>query len=381
MQAALPKKVQLKKTVNLQLMLNGTPVGKIEAKPGTWVNLLERTSEGLKVSLNGAEGFVAEADTNFKELHDSQPASESRPDEPDLSNPSDPPTNKEIGQKEKKDDQEQVELDPVKLDVTAKKRPGAYETANFRLWHPNPKTPTRAMLVLVPGANGDGRGMANDPNWQDLAERHQMGIVACHFSGGGYQDPAAGTGDALDDAIDELAEAIGQKDLSDLPLVMWGHSAGGQFNFNYVQWKPKRVLTFVVNKGAYYTDRREKKSRSVPGLFFIGMKDSELRIKNISSIYFEGRKRGALWGLTREPNEGHGVGQSLRLARMYYEDIIPLRLPKGSEDLVELDSEEGWLGHIEEKTVESSSTANWSDKETAWLPNERLAKAWRDIVR
>ena len=41
--------------------------------------------------------------------------------------------------------------------------PGAnYDKAEFRLWLPKNAAAIRAIVVLVPGSNGDGRGQAED---------------------------------------------------------------------------------------------------------------------------------------------------------------------------------------------------------------------------
>src|SRR5439155_9283182 len=48
------------------------------------------------------------------------------------------------------------------LDLTG--TPGNnYDKANFRLWYPDGPGPLRAIVVLVPGSNGDGRPQADDP--------------------------------------------------------------------------------------------------------------------------------------------------------------------------------------------------------------------------
>src|SRR4051812_42213975 len=58
--------------------------------------------------------------------------------------------------------------------------PGAnFEKAEFRLWLPPDRAPVQATLVLVPGSNGDGRPMADDPAWQAFAVKHKLAIVAC----------------------------------------------------------------------------------------------------------------------------------------------------------------------------------------------------------
>ena len=56
--------------------------------------------------------------------------------------------------------------------------PGAnYDKAEFRLWVPPGVPRVRAVLVLVPGSNGDGRPMAEDAFWQSFATRHRLAIV------------------------------------------------------------------------------------------------------------------------------------------------------------------------------------------------------------
>ena len=61
--------------------------------------------------------------------------------------------------------------------------PGAnFDKAEFRFWRPTGDQRLQGLVVLVPGSNGDGRPMADDPFWQDFATRHQLGLVACRFT-------------------------------------------------------------------------------------------------------------------------------------------------------------------------------------------------------
>ncbi len=41
-------------------------------------------------------------------------------------------------------------------------------------------------------------------------------------------------------------------EIAQAPLLLWGMSAGGEFNYEFVAWKPERVAAFVVNKGGIY---------------------------------------------------------------------------------------------------------------------------------
>ena len=60
-----------------------------------------------------------------------------------------------------------------------------FSAAEFRLWTDDaarPDKPLRALLVLAPGWNGDGRGLLRDAAWQSLARDLGAGLVGVHLS-------------------------------------------------------------------------------------------------------------------------------------------------------------------------------------------------------
>ena len=66
---------------------------------------------------------------------------------------------------------------------TAPLKGAELDKAQFRWWAPADAKNLSGVLVLIPGRNGDGRAMANDPQWQALATSLNLGIVACFFYG------------------------------------------------------------------------------------------------------------------------------------------------------------------------------------------------------
>src|SRR5689334_2305821 len=200
-----------------------------------------------------------------------------------------------------------------------------YDKAEFRLWYPASAAPVQAALVLVPGSNGDGRPMADDPFWQDFAARHHLALVACRFTDKPhdqmfiehYVNVSQGTGQALVDALGRFASRSGHSELATAPLLLWGMSAGGEFNYEFTAWKPERVAAFIVNKGnVYYTALAPAAARQVPGLLFTGEKDLEFRTNTIVGLFAVNRRAGALWALTQEPGAAHEVARSRDLAAM-----------------------------------------------------------------
>jgi dienelactone hydrolase len=254
-----------------------------------------------------------------------------------------------------------------------------YDKAEFKFWLPPGDAPLQAIAVLVPGSNGDGRGQVDDAVWQAFAVKNRVALVGCRFTDKPhdqsfieeYINVSKGSGQALIDAINAHAAESKHPELSTAPFLMWGMSAGGQFNYEFVAWKPERVKAFVVNKGGiYYSALLPKASRAVPGILFVGGKDLEFRTNTIAGLFAVNRRGGALWALAEEPAAGHIVGKSRDLAMLFYEDVL------GGGTFSE---KTGFIGDPKTKTVQPSTGAAPATP-TSWLPSERVAAAWQEMA-
>ena len=268
-----------------------------------------------------------------------------------------------------------------------------YDKAEFRLWYPAELRTIRAILVLVPGSNGDGRSAVEDPVWQAFATRHHLALVGCRLTDTPheqnfiehYVNVSQGSGQAFLDALSALASRAQHPELASAPLLLWGMSAGGQFNYEFVAWKPERVIAFVVNKGGiYYSALLSQAARNVPGLLFVGGKDLEFRTNTIVGLFAVNRRAGALWALAEEPAAGHIVGRSRDMALMFYEDVLPMRLGEetdgASATLRAMDEKAAFLGDFKAKTAAPIGASGTPNYPTAWLPTARLARAWEAMV-
>ena len=264
-----------------------------------------------------------------------------------------------------------------------------FDKANFRLWYPNNVASFDGIVVLVPCSNGDGRPQAQDTVWQAFATKHKLALVACQFTDkphdqGFFEDyirVSEGSGNALLSAINEFAQKSNHPELVAAPFLMWGMSAGGQFNYEFVAWKPERVIAFVVNKGGvYYSALLSKASRAVPGLLFVGGKDLEFRTNTIVGLFAVNRRGGALWALAEEPGVGHAVGRSRDVATVFFEDVLPMRVASSGAPLKPLLEKSGFLGDFKTKTFKAMGDSAAPGYPTAWLPTQRSANAWQGIL-
>jgi poly(3-hydroxybutyrate) depolymerase len=262
-----------------------------------------------------------------------------------------------------------------------------YDKAEFRLWVPPAVARVRAVLVLVPGSNGDGRPMAEDAFWQAFATKHQLAIVACRFTDKPHEQAfledyvkvSDGSGQALLDAVTGLAAASKHPEIASAPFLMWGMSAGGQVDYEFAAWKPERVLAFVVNKGGvYYSALLPRAARNVPALLFVGDKDLAFRVNTIAGLFAVNRRAGALWAYVVEPDTAHAVGRSRDLSAMFFEDILAIRLTDGGVKGVP--EKTGFIGDLKAATFQPIASIPAPTVPTSWLPTERLARAWQAVV-
>lgn len=257
-----------------------------------------------------------------------------------------------------------------------------YDKAEFRAWLPPDVRTIKAVVVLVPGSNGDGRAQVDDEFWRAFAAKHQAALIGCRFTDKPheqgfiehYVNVSQGSGQALLDALGQFGARLNHPEMSTAPLLMWGMSAGGEFNYEFVAWKPERVAAFLVNKGGiYYTSLTPTKaSRDVPGLLFVGEKDLDSRTFTVRGLFAVNRRAGALWGLVEEPGLAHVVGSSKELGAMLFEDV--LTAPKGS-----INEKSGFVGDIRAFTYQPAATASTASTLTSWFPSERLARAWKSV--
>src|SRR5262245_3960052 len=271
--------------------------------------------------------------------------------------------------------------------------PGAnYDKAEFRLWYPDDAGRLRAVVLLVPGSNGDGRGQVEETFWQDFARQHRVALVGCRFTDKQheqmfiehYVEVAKGSGQALVDALTRFGSRANHPELASAPLLLWGMSAGGEFNYEFAAWKPERVVAFIVNKGnVYYTALASQAARNVPGMMFIGETDLAFRNQTILGLFAVNRRGGALWGLAQEPGIGHAVGRSRDFAGIFFEDMLALRLPESTAadaPLRPLVDTSGFYGDLKTHNFTRVADSKPPTAPMAWLPTERVARAWHAVM-
>jgi poly(3-hydroxybutyrate) depolymerase len=262
-----------------------------------------------------------------------------------------------------------------------------YDKAEFRLWYQEDIT-AKGILALVPGSNGDGRGDVEDTFWQDFAKQNHFALLGCRFTDKQhdnmdieeYIDVKRGSGDAFLKAITLVAYKAHHAELANAPLLLWGFSAGGEFDYEFACWKPERVIAFVVNKGGvYYSALAPAATRATPGLLFTGEKDLETRTNIIKGIFDMNRRFGAIWAYGNEPGMKHEIGKTRQLAAQFFNTITRMRMDAKADKLKTVDAASGYYGDA--KTLQYNPVAGSKGYLMSWLPDKAFADNWLLFVQ
>jgi pimeloyl-ACP methyl ester carboxylesterase len=261
----------------------------------------------------------------------------------------------------------------VVLEYSEEPRPESnFLEARFRFVLPEGVKRPKGLLVLLQGTDSDGRNMPQDPFWQKAGKDLQAGLLACFFRGEGrsYEDPSQGSGDVLLRAIDFFSKENGEGSFNKLPLLIWGHSAGGQFACHFACWKPERTAAFVLIKAGPYACEPDARARNVAGMFVAGERDTPGRIRGIVQGYEKGRVLGAPWAFLYEKQSGHELGKTNEVALPFLKEALAR---KASSDWQAVNVERGSVGQEKDRASE--------DPAEAFFPGPESAGRWEGLHR
>lgn len=248
----------------------------------------------------------------------------------------------------------------------------------------------RFLLVMSPGFQGDGKMYLSNTHWCDFARERGGWLVATTFkaipkserkSGEHYNLVDKGSARTLDEALNYFEEKLPAQGLSKLPLLMWGHSAGGQYNHGMACYWPERILGYCAIKGGYYPMEPIEGTASVPALYIAGENDAPRRISGIHEAFkqiLKNTPQPAPLAFAVEPNSGHEPAQSAKLVAPFFSKLIEQRLydqpvPYDQMKPVKV-NKQTLTEHL------SNPHITFSDDEVSWMPDAQTLEIYKNFV-
>ena len=231
----------------------------------------------------------------------------------------------------------------------------------------------KAVLILCPGANGNGKGFLMNPKWKSYAEKMGIGLVGLSFASeaeelkdrknrNGYYYAGNGSGKLLLDGLRSIYK-------KDMPLLMYGFSGGAHFTSRFVEWKKDGVIAWCAYSAGWW-DKPLKSSVMPPGIIACGTEDERL---DASQVYFwDGRSAGKPWLWIDVKGIGHVSSRELDSFVMDYFETI-LRLGDAGKPQP---FKKGLWVDIYEHAPAKLEDAWHRPCAVAWLPDQKLLDKW-----
>src|SRR4029077_3881357 len=225
-------------------------------------------------------------------------------------------------------------------------------------------------------------------------------------------DPRRGSDKAFRKALKDLADKSGHPELTRVPWCLWGHSGGGIWSDIMATLHPERVVAIWMRSGAaiMFLTHPEFTRPTVPEAMYAipmmcntGVKEKPAWMKTPGAVekmtpearlkgpwpgtlqtFKDYRARGTPIGFAPDPRTDHECGDSRYLAIPFLDACLAMRLPdKGSQRQVlkPVDTSNVWLPPLRGNEAVPAAKFKGDLKESVWLPNEAVAKAWMEYVK
>jgi len=259
-------------------------------------------------------------------------------------------------------------------------------SADYVLWIPQGVDPLRGVLMRQHGCGAQtwkiGLNHARDLQWQALARRHRLALMASRLVAtedcDAWSDVGRGSDRLFLQAIRQLAELSGRPELVHAPWVLWGHSGGAKWSSGMLLKYPSRVAAAVLARCGE-TGGENREAAQVPVLWTPGANDHLSHCVSTPQRSFdEYRARGAYWALALDPSAGHELAAHRSLAIPYLDAVLTQRL--GGNGLRPMDEARAWLGDTATGAIAPALQFRGVAREAAWLPDEETARRWREFV-
>lgn len=274
----------------------------------------------------------------------------------------------------------------------------------YTLWLPDNITTIRGVIVhqhgCGSGACKGGATAAYDLHWQALARKWNCALLGPSYHQEDGQDcrkwcdPRNGSEQAFLRCLKDFAKTTKHPELETAPWCLWGHSGGG-FWASLMQTKfPERIIAIWFRSGTAFStwEKGEIPKPTIPDAAYQipimlnpGAKEQgDKRFAgawNGSMAMFKAyRKNGAPAGFAPDPQTSHDCGDSRYLAISFFDACLALRLPATGTTLKPIPLNHGWAAKLLSTDIMPVPMSQSVPEETSWLPNETVAKAWRQYV-
>jgi pimeloyl-ACP methyl ester carboxylesterase len=281
----------------------------------------------------------------------------------------------------------------------------------YNYWLPDGVERVRGVIVHQHGASilaaQGGATAVYDLHWQALAKKWDCALLGPSYrvlndaidrkpgAAGLWMDPRLGSDKTFLRSLKDVAKRSCHPELTQVPWLLWGHSAGGIWANTMATLHPERVVALYLRSGTatFFREQPEifkeppvpEAVYAIPAMTNAGVQEKASHAWDASvTVFEEYRAHGAPIGFAPDPRTGHWPGDSRYVAMPFFDACMEMRLPRkesSSQSLRPVDHSQVWFAESMSTTVLPAARFRGDVKKAVWLPNERVARAWMEYVQ
>jgi hypothetical protein len=203
-----------------------------------------------------------------------------------------------------------------------------YAWTIIQCWVPPANEEIKGVLCVVLHPYGStGMVFAHPEPWIRLATRYHCALVAVSFVEADDQTQvwfhaSLGTGSALLEGLNELANRTNRPSLRKVPLVLIGVCGAGEFAYEFSAYNPYKTAAFVSIGGSQHDPTLASAVANISGMLVASPDRGDYAVRNVFDLFKEGRKLLAPWSFSLEPIQDYNMGYCSSLIIDYLETSL-----------------------------------------------------------
>ena len=266
--------------------------------------------------------------------------------------------------------------------MEAKPQAGQDKRVFFHAYVPPDTKRLKAALLI----SRHGMGEIDHPVLRAFAKKHSVALI------GMLGDPVQRglyPVSVLDKHISKLGDMVGHPELSEIPILTFGHSNGTGFAGSFPSQRPGRVIAWVSYHSGASFHLQFPGVEQVPGLAMHGHIDKFANNGQEQTIMNMRKDRNAALAMMMEAHVGHfpvekDRTETWKFIVAFYEAAMRIRLNKDGT-LRPVKIEQGWLGGIYDRkkggqqdlTIAPFAEFKGERSTANWLPDKKFAEVWQ----
>lgn len=253
-----------------------------------------------------------------------------------------------------------------------------------------------SVMVLINSGdswNGAAATLFPDPTFRALASTLESSLLLLRVTNisqgarmGFVANAGAGSADGLLLLLDRFAVESGHQELTSAPLLLWDHSAAGNFAASFAALHPDRTLALVrYHSGGGGLPGADMSGLSkLPALVFEAGKDQILTRADREAgrtVWDYARAAGAPWTFVLEPDATHQDPADIKKANQvlfpWITATVRRRVSADGGSLRIVSERSAFLGNNSTGDFALYDAFTGSKERASWLPDEAAARGWQ----